>query len=149
MKVVVFQVGSEEYAINIQDVVSIERMQALTAIPKMPEHITGMINIRDVVTPVIDLRIALGHAQNKDNETNRIILIRLDENPVGLIVDAATDVIDIPIDSIQEPNLMNTENHAFLKGVSKLSTRLLIILDIHNLLTDMDGFEILKDFHVA
>ncbi len=148
LKVVVFRVGAEEYAINIQDVVSIEKLQPLTAIPKSPEHVSGMINIRDVVTPVIDLRIALGQSKHDDQEMNRIILIRIDDKPVGLVVDAATDVIDIPEETIQLPKLIGAELPTSLKGVSKLAERLLIILDIQSLLKDTNGFELLKDLQV-
>ncbi len=149
LKVVVFRIGSEEYAINIQDVVSIERMQLLTELPKSPEYVSGVINIRNVVTPILDLRIALGQKQFKESDMTRIILIRLEDKPVGLIVDAATDVIDIPAETIQHPNLVGVEMNSFLKGVSKLSERLLIILDIQSLLKDINAIEQLKEFKVA
>lgn len=149
LKVVVFRVGSEEYAINIEDVISIERMQPVTALPKSPEYISGVINIRDVVTPVLDLRIALGQKQFTTDDLTRILLIRVGEKPVGLIVDAATDVIDIPAETIQQPDLVGIEMDSFLKGVSKLSDRLLIILDIQSLLKEVDAFDKLKDFKVA
>lgn len=149
LKVVVFRVGPEEYAINIEDVISIERMQPVTALPKSPEYISGVINIRDVVTPVLDLRIALGQKQFTTDDLTRILLIRVGEKPVGLIVDAATDVIDIPTETIQQPDLVGIEMDSFLKGVSKLSDRLLIILDIQSLLKEVDAFDKLKDFKVA
>lgn len=149
LKVVVFRVGSEEYAISIEDVVSIERMQPLTSLPKSPEYISGVINIRDVVTPVLDLRVALGQEQFTNHDLTRIILIRIGEKPVGLVVDAATDVMDIPVDTIQKPELVGMQMDSFLKGVSKLSERLLIILDIQKLLTEVDAFDKLKDFQVA
>lgn len=147
-KVVVFRIAEEEYAIHIQDVVSIEKLQALTAIPKAPEYIAGMVNIRGTVTPVVDLRVALGQSRMLVSESSRIILIQMDDHPVGLIVDAATDVIDIPVDTIQKPNLIGTQMPSSLQGVSKLASRLLILLDIQSLLRDIDAFKSLKDLNI-
>jgi len=144
-KVVVFQVGNEEFGLHVERVVSIERMQPITVVPKMPEYVAGVINLRGIVTPIIDLRKALLQPEVKDDDRTRIIIARVDdENVIGLIVDAATDVLDIPSDSVQKPNFSVNHDVAFLLGVAKLHDRLLILIDINQLLRDITSLEVLK-----
>lgn len=148
-KVVLFNIGVEEYGIDIHDVISIEKMQPLTAIPKTPTYVTGITSIRGIVTPVFDLRLALGKTEAVDTEATRMIVIQLDGKPIGLVTDSATEVIDIPASSIQDPIITGLEEKALLKGISRLGERLVIILDIQHLLKDMQVHKLMKEMEVA
>ncbi|WP_047984863.1 chemotaxis protein CheW [Ornithinibacillus californiensis] len=136
-KVIVFQLKDEEFAVSVQQIGSIERIQTITRVPNTADFVKGVINLRGVVTPIIDLRSRLGIEATDFNESTRIIIVNLDEIDVGLIVDAANDVIDIPIDSIEPaPEVIGAVNDDYIEGVAKLENRLLILLDLKKVLTN-------------
>jgi purine-binding chemotaxis protein CheW len=136
-KVIVFQLKDEEFAVSVQQIGSIERIQTITRVPNTANFVKGVINLRGVVTPIIDLRSRLGIEATDFNESTRIIIVNLDEIDVGLIVDAANDVIDIPIDSIEPaPEVIGAVNDDYIEGVAKLDNRLLILLDLKKVLTN-------------
>src|SRR5690625_268750 len=86
-KVIVFQLKDEEYAVPVACVGSIERMQSITRVPQTAEFVRGVINLRGVVTPIIDLRVRFGMQPAEDSESTRIIIVYIDEVEVGLVVD--------------------------------------------------------------
>lgn len=144
-KALIFKVGEEEYGINIKQVVSIERMQTITPYPNRPPHVLGVTTIREVVTPVVDVRTALTGESLKPTDNMRIIVVQTTDNAIGLVVDAATDVLDISQDTIQQSNLIEEKDVAYLLGISKQSDRLLILLDIEELLKDTTNLDELKE----
>ncbi|MDB5085319.1 MAG: metal dependent phosphohydrolase [Bacilli bacterium] len=148
-KAVLFQLDQQEYAISIDQVISIERLQTITEIPKMPSHVSGVINLRGVVTPVVDIRMALLGKEAVNSETTRIIVVNADGSAIGLVVDSATDVLDIPADSLQQPKLSKENEASFLQGIAKINERLLIMIDIQCLLEDVTALEQLKEFMEA
>lgn len=148
-KTLVFKVAQEEYGVQINQVVSIERMQEITPYPNRPLHVLGVTTIRNIVTPVVDLRSALTGKAVELTETARMIIVHADGKEIGLVVDAATDVMDIDQDTIQQPRLMETETISYLKGISYHNDRLIILLDIERLLEDMTNLDELKEIKEA
>ncbi len=144
-KVLVFKVGQEEYGIHINQVVSIERMQEINSYPNRPPHVLGVMTVRDVVIPVIDMRTALTEEAFSPTETARTIVIQVTDHEIGLVVDAATDVITIPANTIQHPNLLAEKDISYLKGIAKLDERLIILLDIEKLLETTTNLDELKE----
>ncbi|MGJ7909831.1 chemotaxis protein CheW [Neobacillus sp. LXY-1] len=140
-KALVFKIGQEEYAVHINQVISIERMQEMTPYPNRLPHVVGVATIREVVTPIVDLRAALTGIKTDLLDEARIIVVQVEGNEVGLIVDAATDVLDIPSETVQHPNLLETRDVSYLIGISKLADRLLILLDINKLLNETTNLE--------
>lgn len=146
-KVIVFQLENEEYALSVEQVGSIERLQSITRVPQTAKFIKGIINLRGVVIPVIDLRTRFGMEEIEHTESTRIIIVHLDDIEVGLIVDIANDVIDLPADIIESaPEVVGTVNVDYISGVAKLGKRLLILLDLNKVLTfdeinDMQSME--------
>ncbi|MFA1820654.1 chemotaxis protein CheW [Virgibacillus oceani] len=141
-KVIVFQLESEEYAISVQQVGSIERIQPITRVPQTEAFVKGVINLRGVITPVIDIRIRFGLEEKEYTESSRIIIVYLNEMEVGLIVDSANDVVDIPENTIEPaPGMIGAVETDYIEGVAILADRLLILLDLQKVLT----FEEMKD----
>ncbi|MGM8211732.1 chemotaxis protein CheW [Virgibacillus sp. W0430] len=135
-KVIVFQLKDEEYAVSVEQVGSIERIEPITRVPQTANFVKGVINLRGVVTPIIDLRIRFGLEESSYNELSRIIIVYLDDMEVGLIVDEANDVIDIPVNVIEPaPEVVGTVNVDYIEGVAKLDNRLLILLDLQKVLS--------------
>ncbi|WP_078543898.1 chemotaxis protein CheW [Litchfieldia alkalitelluris] len=134
-KVIVFKVGNEEYVIDIFKVQSIERMQDVTAIPNSSPALIGVTNIRGEVLPLFDLHkiLTLKEVENTDN--TRIILVESQGKTLGVVVDEASEVLEISHDIIQQPSFTVSED-SFIKGVATLEARMLIVLDIEKLLSN-------------
>ncbi|EKN63905.1 chemotaxis signal transduction protein [Schinkia azotoformans MEV2011] len=144
IKVIVFQLKDEEYGIPVQQVQSIERMMHITRVPKVAKFVKGVMNLRGVVTPIIDLRKRFGIEEVAYTESTRIIIVGVADMEVGLIVDAANDVIDIPEGAIEPPpEVVGTVEVEYLNGVAKLDKRLLILLNLEKVLIS-DGIKELK-----
>jgi purine-binding chemotaxis protein CheW len=144
-KALIFKVGEEEYGVHINQVISIERMQEITSYPNRPAHVLGVTVMREVVTPLVDLRSALMDEALVPSDSCRIILVQVEDKQIGLIVDAATDVLDIKLDTIQHPNLLDSKDVSYLKGISKMDDRLIILLDIEKLLEKTTNIDELKE----
>jgi purine-binding chemotaxis protein CheW len=135
VKVIVFRLQSEEYGVEVQQVKSIERLDHITRIPKTPKFVRGVINLRGVVTPIIDLRERFDLEQTENTEGSRIIVVAVNDLEVGLIVDSANDVIDIPLNAIEPPpKVVGGVEAVYLRGVAKLQDRLLILLNLNRVL---------------
>mgnify|MGYP001462558823 CR=1 FL=1 len=143
-KVIVFKLKDEEYALSIEQVSSIERYQTITRVPQTAPFVKGVINLRGVVTPIIDLRARFGIEEIEPTEQSRIVIVYFDDMEVGLIVDVANDVIDIPEDIVEEPpEVVGAVNVDYIEGVAKMGDRLLILLNLQKVLTP-DEIDALK-----
>lgn len=144
LKSIVFELNDEEYALPVDLVGAIERVMPITRIPGVPPFVKGVLNLRGVVTPVIDLRERFSFERQEETEATRIIIIQHDEKDVGLIVDACYDVIDIPNDTIEPaPETVGTVKIDYINGVAKYDERLLILLNIDEILST----DVLKEFY--
>jgi len=134
-KVIVFELDHEEYALPVQSIGSIERILPITRVPTTPSFVKGVINLRGVVTPVIDLKEKLRDGTTEFDEQTRIIIVTVNDLTVGFIVDSANDVIDIDAEQIEPPpETIGTEGKEFIKGVVKMERRLFILLDLEKIL---------------
>lgn len=136
IKVIVFRLLDEEYGVDVNQVLSIERMEHITRVPKTDDFVKGVINLRGVVTPIIDLRSRFGLASSLYTESTRIIIVSVEGVEVGLIVDSANDVIDVPVEAIEPaPEIVGGVEATYLRGVAKLDKRLLILLNLNKVLS--------------
>jgi purine-binding chemotaxis protein CheW len=136
VKVIVFRLKDEEYGVEVNQVKSIEKLEHITRVPRTPKFVKGVINLRGVVTPIIDLRNRFGLEESEYTESTRVIIVAVGELEVGLIVDAANDVIDIPVNAIEPPpEVVGGVEAAYLRGVAKLEKRLLILLNLDKVLS--------------
>ncbi|MRX70615.1 chemotaxis protein CheW [Bacillus lacus] len=137
IKIIVFQLGNEEYGIPVHQVRSIEKMQHITRVPGTKEFITGVMNLRGVVTPIIDLRSRFGIQEKPDDDATRIIIVSLEKMEAGFIVDAANDVLDLKADSFEPPpEVVGTLKAEYIDGVVKEGKRLLVMLNIESVLRE-------------
>lgn len=149
IKVIVFKLGTEEYGIEVDKVQTIERMMPITRVPKTYAFIKGVINLRGVVIPVIDLRGRFGLPEAEPTDQTRIIIVAANEMEVGFIVDSANDVIDLNRDSIDTPpDVVGGVKAKYLDGVAKVGEdRLLIMLNLSEVLnkSEISMLESLED----
>lgn len=135
MKVIVFQLEDKEYAIPVSRVQGIERLLHITRVPKTPNYVKGVINLRGVVTPIIDLRERFSLPASDNQDATRIIIVSIKDTEVGFIVDSANDVLDINVKSIEpQPEVVGTTEEEFISGVARLDNRLLILLQLEKVL---------------
>ncbi|ASS91538.1 MULTISPECIES: chemotaxis protein CheW [Aeribacillus] len=135
-KVIVFQLQDKEYGVFVQNVKSIEKVDHITRVPKTADYIKGVINLRGVVTPIIDLRKRLNMPEKEITDQTRVIIAVQNEMEVGLIVDSANDVVDISEDSIEPaPSVIEQVETEFIKGITKLDKRLIMLLDLEKVLS--------------
>jgi purine-binding chemotaxis protein CheW len=135
MKVLVFQLMDKEYAIGVDVAQAIEKIISITRVPKTPSYVKGVLNLRGVVTPIVDLRERFGLETKEMDDSSCIIIVNLDEYDVGLIVDATNDVLDIPINSIEpQPEVVGSVESDFISGVAKIDKRLLVMLNLDKVL---------------
>lgn len=140
LKVIVFQLEDEEYAIEVDYVQSIERMQPVTRIPRTFPFVTGVMNLRGVITPIINLRKRFGLADKSFDESTRILVIAKNELEIGVIVDGANDVLDIPQEKIEPtPEVVGGVEAEYLRGVVKLDNRLFTLLNLEKVILESDS----------
>lgn len=131
MQLVVFELGDESYAVDISRVQDINRMQEITEIPHAPESVVGVINLRGRVIPVIDLRKRFGLPEAVHTKDTRIVVVHLEGNLIGVIVDAVSQVLRIPTDIVEPPSpVLAGVDSKYLRGIAKLDDRLVILLDL-------------------
>jgi purine-binding chemotaxis protein CheW len=136
IKVIVFALADEEYGVEVEKVKTIERMMPMTRVPKTYDFVKGVINLRGVVVPVIDLRGRFGLPQSEYTDNSRIVIIAVNDMEVGLIVDSANDVIDVDTDLIQDPpEIVGGVRAKYLQGVAKIGDRLLVLLNLMEVLS--------------
>jgi len=136
VKVVVFQLGEEEYALPVGQVNSIEKWTDITEIPNMPAFVKGMINLRGNVMPILDLRhLFYGTPEQPNQNEQQIIVVSALERKIGFIVDEARDVIDLPSETWDTLRVPFGEGEKKL-AVAKWNGRLIILVDIDDLLKE-------------
>lgn len=130
-KYVVFKLDGEEYGIDILRVKEIKEMLRITRVPKAPSFVRGVVNLRGEVIPVIDLRKKFNLQESADTESNRIIIVTVDEITIGLIIDTSSEVLEIDKELIEEPPMaVSSIDHSYILGIGKVNDRLIILLDV-------------------
>jgi purine-binding chemotaxis protein CheW len=136
-QLVIFQLGTEQFGIEIASVEGIVKMQEITKIPYAPSYMEGITNLRGAVLPVIDLKKRFGLPVEEITKESRIITISMENVKMGMIVSAVTEVLTIEESVIELPQAMITNiNSEFIVGVAKIDSRLVILLDLSRILSE-------------
>ena len=136
-KYLTFQLGQENYAIPILKIKEIIGMMAITQVPRLPEFMKGVINLRGKIIPVIDLRLKFGLEEKDYNERTSIIVMELGNTTSGMVVDTVDEVIDIePSDIEPPPQYGNDIDQAFLSGMGKIGENVVMLLNVDKILSD-------------
>jgi purine-binding chemotaxis protein CheW len=140
-----FEVGDEEYGLEILRVKEVIRIREITRLPKAPRFVKGIINLRGDVIPIIDLRDRFGLEHKEYTVMTRVIVVDVEGKLVGMVVDAASQVVRIPSDQIEPPPpIVGGISAEYIKGVGKLDDRLVILLNIDRILTVEEKVELRK-----
>ena len=148
-QLVIFDLADEYYGVDIAAVDSIIETQTITAVPRSPEFVEGVTNLRGVVLPVIDLRKRFGLESSELTKQTRIVVVEIDGMAVGMVVDAVTEVIRIQEESIEALSpIITTVDSSFLTGVAKVDERLIILLDLKQILSSQEASDV-KDMDMV
>ena len=136
LQLVSFSVGQEEFGVDILKVREINRMVEITRVPNASEFVSGVINLRGKVIPVIDLRRRFGIGKKDNDKNTRIIVVELTGRVLGFVVDAVNAVLRIPRSVTEPPPPMVAGiGSECITAIGKLEDRLLILLDLERVLT--------------
>ncbi len=140
---VIFRLGDEEFGMDVMNIKEITKITTITRVPHSADFIEGVINLRGSLATVINLRKRLGFKPKEIDADSRIIIAEFEDNPVGMLVDAATEVLRIPVSNIDieaTPEMVTTEiSKKYLMGVGKVENRLIILLDLKQVLAEKEG----------
>lgn len=139
LRLVVFRLADELYGLNIVSVESIGVLAPITRVPGTPPYISGIINLRGRVTPVVDLRRRLGLAEAPYTNETRIVVVEHEDEQIGLLVDAVSEVRPAAAAEIEPPSALIADvGTQYIAGVIKAGDRLVIVLDLAQVLRRED-----------
>lgn len=148
-KYLTFALGKEEYGLEILNVREIFGYMDITAIPRTPPHVRGVINLRGQVIAVIDLRAKFGMEPVERTDQTCIIVVEIDQGCrkvcTGMIVDHVSEVLEVPSDKIEDPPSFGTSgNSEFILGMGKIGDSVKILLDINKVLDVQEVAELIS-----
>lgn len=135
VQLVTFKLDDQEYGLSIKNVVEVVRMVAITRIPRAPDVVEGVINLRGRVVPVINLRKRFGAPPKHRDLDTRLLVARIDERVIALIVDVVSEVLKLDSDSLDASDAVATGVTEYLAAIGKLRDRLLLIVDLDAILS--------------
>ncbi len=134
-----FTLGSEEYGIEILKVQEIRGYEAVTTIANAPEFIKGVINLRGVIVPIVDMRIKFKLGSVTYDKTTVVIILNVANRIVGMVVDGVSDVTTLKADEIKPaPEFGSGLDVKYLQGLGAVDERMIILVDIEKLMTSRD-----------
>lgn len=141
LQLVSFRIGQEEYAVNVADVQEIVRLTTITAVPRAPRYVEGVVNLRGRIVPVVDLALRIGLPSQPRTSQSRIVITEIRGQTVGMRVDAVSEVLRLDPNRIEPPSdlLRRSVSEECFMGVGKYEDRLIILLDLHRVLSNADG----------
>ncbi|MBS1208690.1 MAG: CheW protein [Proteobacteria bacterium] len=134
-----FTLGKEEYAVDILKVQEIRGYDAVTAIANAPPFIKGVINLRGVIVPIVDMRIKFSVGEATYTEFTVVIILNVLNRVVGIVVDGVSDVITLPPEQMKAaPEFGATLDTKYIKGLGTVDERMIILVDIEKLMSSRD-----------
>lgn len=135
LQTVGFKIGKEIFGVDIASVREIVRVPEIVKVPDTPNFVEGIINLRGKIVSVVDLkkRFRLGHVDK--SKTSRVLVVEMNGRVIGLLVDAASEVLKLPANSIEPPpDMISGIGIKYITGVGKIGERIIILLDIKKVL---------------
>lgn len=138
-KFLTFFLAGEEYGLEILKVHEIIGMIPITPVPRTPDHVRGVINLRGKVIPIVDLRLKLAMEAKEQTDQTCTIVVRANQLDIGIIVDKVSEVLDIAEDDIDDaPSFGANINSDYILGIGKSEGRVKLLLDIDEVLAETD-----------
>ncbi|MBU0904207.1 MAG: chemotaxis protein CheW [Firmicutes bacterium] len=146
IKVVVFRCGNEDYAIPVEHVVSIEKLEQVNPIPHLPNYFLGLMKIRGELVPIVDFeQILYGRSASSDEQV-RVIVLQTEEMFIGLLVLEAKEILDIANEDLKQIGLVNYSKTQYFSSVANLENRVITIIDPSILVRTIDGIKEIQTY---
>ncbi len=139
-QMVTFNLGQEEFGVNILQVQEINRMVEITSVPQTDQYVEGIINLRGKVIPIINLRKKFGMPDRENDNQTRIVVVDVSGETVGMVVDGVSEVLRVKAESLENaPGMISGSRKSglgaeYIKAIVKLDKRLLIYLNLENII---------------
>jgi purine-binding chemotaxis protein CheW len=131
-----FMIENECYGIEILYVTEIIGIQAITEIPELPVYVSGIINLRGKIIPVIDVRIRFKKEKKEYSDRTCVVVVDISDLSIGLIVDSVAEVLTIPEGDIVDPPNINKANNRYIRNIGKVGNEVKLLLDCEKLLSE-------------
>lgn len=129
-----FFIDNEQYGLDISRIKEIIALMNITHIPKTPDFVKGVINLRGSIIPVVDIRLKFGMEAKKETVETAIVIYEIDNVSIGFIVDKVDDVFTIDTDNISAaPNFGTSVDTTFISGIAEVDESVIMILDLKNI----------------
>lgn len=140
VKVILFHLGDETYGVPIDQVLSIEHLESLTRVPNAANFVEGVMNLRGLIIPIIDIRKRFGLVPVPVTKDSRVIIVETEDLQVGMLVDMAKQVTDIDLEAIEKtPDIVGGLDARYISGVARIENDgLLVLLNLDRVLSDQD-----------
>ncbi|KQM97582.1 MULTISPECIES: chemotaxis protein CheW [unclassified Sphingomonas] len=133
-QLITFQLGEQILGVDIMAIREIRAWSPATPLPNVPAHVRGVVNLRGVVLPVLDLRCRLGWGTTDPTARHVIIVVRIGQQLQGVIVDAVNDIVTVAPEAMQPlPDMGDTEASRFLEGLATIDDRMILVLALDRL----------------
>jgi len=148
---IVFRLGETQFGVEISQVLRIVRLTPITRVPRAPHFLEGVINYHGRVAPVVDLRKRLALPAAEYGDAARILIVELETQTIGMLVDSVVGIIRLPEEAIQPPPEMVAQvNGVYLTGVTHHQERLVVLLDLSRVLTveevaEVEGWQVERE----
>jgi purine-binding chemotaxis protein CheW len=132
---VTFTIGDDQYGVDIMAVREIKGWSEITHLPKQPEYVRGVLNLRGVMVPIIDLRCRFGQGLTEATAMNVVIIVQIEQRLVGLLGDTVSDIVSVDVGQIQAvPRVAQSTRIDFLAGLVTIEGAMIALIDLPNLL---------------
>ena len=131
-----FAIGDDQYGVDIMAVREIKGWTEITHLPRQPDYVRGVLNLRGVIVPIIDLRCRFGQGLTEATPLHIVIIVQIAAKPVGLLADRVLDIVsldDIQVEPI--PKIVQGARQEFLSGLVTIGSTMIALIDLQNLLS--------------
>ncbi|MGG0667969.1 chemotaxis protein CheW [Sporosarcina koreensis] len=146
VKAVIVQCGQEEYALPVDTVVSIEKLERVNPIPHLPDYMLGLMKIRGELVPILDFQQILYGKSAKDDPNARIVVVQTENLFIGLLVLDAKEILDIPESKLTSSGLMAYSRTPYFKTVANLEERMITVVDAEILSQTLPGMDEIGEY---
>jgi purine-binding chemotaxis protein CheW len=131
-----FAIGDDQYGVDIMAVREIKGWTAITSLPKQPEYVRGVLNLRGVIVPIVDLRCRFGQGLTEATPMHIVIIVQIASKPVGLLADRVLDIVSLDTTQIKPvPRVAQSQRLNFLCGLATTDGAMIALIDLPNLLS--------------
>jgi purine-binding chemotaxis protein CheW len=145
LKFISFAIGEDQYGVDIMSVREIKGWSDVANLPKQPDYVRGVLNLRGVIVPIVDLRMRFGQGQTAATASHIVMIVQIGQRLVGLLADRVLDIVSIDGSKIQPvPKISRSARVDFLSGLVTVDSSLIALIDLSNLLAQDEGADLVQ-----